>query len=91
MAPEEISKQRQEISAEWNVLENKKLNRKFSFKDFKEALTFVNNVGEIAEKEGHHPDIEFGWGYANITLTTHAVSGLSINDFILAAKIDKIA
>ena len=67
-----------------------KIRRKFKFKDFKAALLFVNKIGEIAEEEGHHPDIEFGWGRANLTLYTHAVSGLSENDFILAAKINKL-
>jgi 4a-hydroxytetrahydrobiopterin dehydratase len=51
---------------------------------------FVNEVGKISEKEGHHPDITFGWGYAEIKITTHAIKGLSKNDFILAAKIDQI-
>ena len=50
----------------------------------------MNNVGKISEKEGHHPDIIFGWGYAKINITTHAIQGLSENDFILAAKIDQI-
>ena len=66
------------------------LKRKFKFENFKKALEFVNEVGKIAEKEGHHPDINFGYGYVNIELTTHAIKGLSENDFILAAKIDKI-
>ncbi|MBI5470041.1 4a-hydroxytetrahydrobiopterin dehydratase [Candidatus Kaiserbacteria bacterium] len=67
------------------------ISKTFKFKDFAQALEFVNNVGAIAESEGHHPDIEFGWGKAKISLTTHAIKGLSENDFILAAKIDKIA
>lgn len=67
-----------------------KIQKKFKFKNFKEALSFVNRVGEIAESEGHHPDINFGWGKVQLTLYTHAIGGLSENDFILAAKIDKI-
>ena len=67
-----------------------KIRKKFKFKNFKESLEFVNKVGAIAESEGHHPDINFGWGKAEITLYTHAVLGLSENDFILASKIDKI-
>src|SRR3989344_2579338 len=67
-----------------------KIARNFKFKDFKEALAFVNKVGYIAEKEGHHPKISFTWGKVEITLWTHAVGGLSENDFILAAKIDRI-
>ena len=66
------------------------LNKKFNFKNFKESQIFINKVGEISESEGHHPDISFGWGYANIKITTHAIEGLSENDFILAAKIDQI-
>ena len=70
--------------------ENGKLIKLFKFKDFKEAIKFINAVGEIAESEGHHPDITYGWGYSKIVITTHAIEGLSENDFILAAKIDKI-
>ena len=62
----------------------------FKFKNFLESQNFVNKVGEISEQEGHHPDISFGWGYAIIAITTHAIEGLSENDFILAAKIDQI-
>ena len=67
-----------------------KLEKKFKFADFKKSLVFVNKVGEIAEKEGHHPNICFTWGKVEISLWTHAVGGLSENDFILAAKIDKL-
>ena len=63
--------------------------KNFKFKNFLESQNFVNQVGEISEKEGHHPEILFGWGYAKISITTHAIEGLSENDFILAAKIDK--
>jgi 4a-hydroxytetrahydrobiopterin dehydratase len=74
---------------EWQVNDDKKsISKLFKFKDFKEALAFVNQVGEIAEAEGHHPDIELGWGRVKISLTTHAIKGLSENDFILAYKID---
>ena len=63
--------------------------KKNSFsKNFVESQKFVNLIGEISEKEGHHPDITFGWGYARIKIFTHAVEGLSENDFILASKID---
>lgn len=68
----------------------KYISKNYTFKNFKEALDFVNKVGDIAEAEGHHPDIELGWGKVKITLTTHAIHGLSNNDFILAAKIDGI-
>ena len=68
----------------------KKISRKYKFKNFKEALVFVNKIGDIAEAEGHHPDLSFGWGKVTIELMTHAIGGLSENDFILAAKINGI-
>ena len=73
------------------TLENKIyfLVKKFTFNNFLEAQDFVNIVCKFSEDEGHHPDILFGWGYAKITITTHAIEGLSENDFILAAKIDQ--
>jgi 4a-hydroxytetrahydrobiopterin dehydratase len=77
----------------WDVKSNEKkiyfLEKNFKFKNFLESQDFVNNVGKISESEGHHPDITFGWGYAKVNITTHAIEGLSENDFILAAKIDK--
>ena len=78
----------------WDIIKNDKdvylLEKNFKFDDFKKSQDFVNKVGKISEEEGHHPDINFGWGYAKINITTHAIEGLSENDFILAAKIDKI-
>ena len=64
--------------------------KNFKFKNFLESQKFINSVGEIAEKEGHHPDIWFGWGYAKIKIFTHAIKGLHESDFVLAAKVDKI-
>lgn len=69
----------------------KRIERSFKFADFRAALDFVNKVGEVAESENHHPDICFGWGYATISLHTHKIKGLHENDFILAAKIDRLA
>ena len=78
----------------WNVKEDEKkiyfLEKKFTFKNFINSQNFINTVGKISEDEGHHPDISGGWGYAKIIITTHAIEGLSENDFILAAKIDQI-
>ena len=65
--------------------------KEFKFNNFLESQKFINKVGEIAELEGHHPDIWFGWGYAKIKIFTHAINGLAESDFILAAKIDKIS
>ena len=69
--------------------QGKRIEKDYKFKNFKEALYFVNKVGEIAESEGHHPDINlYGWNKVKLSLTTHAIGGLSENDFILASKID---
>ena len=64
--------------------------KNFKFNSFLESQSFVNKVGEIAEQEGHHPDIWFGWGYAKIKIQTHAINGLHESDFVLASKIDRI-
>ena len=65
--------------------------KEFKFKNFLESQNFINKVAEIAEIEGHHPDIWFSWGYAKIKIFTHAIKGLHENDFILAAKVDRIS
>ena len=65
--------------------------KEFKFKNFIESQIFVNKVGDLSEKENHHPDISFGWGYCKIKIFTHAIKGLAESDFILAAKIDKIS
>lgn len=77
-------------AAEWTVADEHHLVRLYKFPDFRSALTFVNKVGELAEEQGHHPDILLGWGKAEITTWTHAVNGLTESDFILAAKIDQL-
>jgi len=78
----------------WDVKKNKDenyfLEKNFKFSNFAESQKFVNDVGMISEKEKHHPDILFGWGYAKIQIFTHKIKGLVESDFILAAKIDKI-
>jgi 4a-hydroxytetrahydrobiopterin dehydratase len=78
----------------WDVKSNEDKNyyliKNFKFKNFKESLNFINKVGEIAERENHHPDIFFGWGYCKIKIFTHAIKGLAESDFILAAKIDNL-
>ena len=78
----------------WDILKDNKeiffLNKIYNFKNFLESQKFINRVGKISEEEQHHPDILFGWGYAEIKITTHAIKGLSENDFILAAKIDNL-
>ncbi len=74
----------------WEVVEEHHLRRRFRFKNFREAMDFVNRVGELAEEQGHHPDVSFGWGYAEVTLFTHKIDGLTESDFILAAKISEL-
>ena len=77
---------------EWALKdEAHRIERTFRFKNFREALSFVQKVGELAEAEGHHPDISFGWGYATVSLRTKKIKGLHENDFIMAAKIDRLA
>ncbi len=68
-----------------------RIERRFAFSDFVSALDFVHRVGEVAEREGHHPDIAFGWGYAEVVFYTHKIKGLHENDFIMAAKVDALA
>ena len=89
----EIHKYQKKVDG-WNVkkdqLDGFHLIKEFKFKNFIESQNFVNKTGNIAEKEGHHPDIWFGWGYAKIKIFTHSIKGLSESDFILAAKIDQI-
>jgi 4a-hydroxytetrahydrobiopterin dehydratase len=75
---------------DWKAVNDHHLVRMFTFPDFKEALAFVNQVGEIAERQGHHPDILLTWGKVEITLWTHKIDGLSEGDFIMAAKIDRL-
>ena len=86
---QEIHKYQKKVDG-WDVKFNEKkiyfLEKNFKFKNFLESQKFCNKVGEISEKEGHHPDILFGWGYAKIKITTHAIEGLSENDFILSSQ-----
>lgn len=74
----------------WTVkTQPQRLYKKFSFKNFKQALAFVNKVGDIAEEEGHHPNIHFTWGEAELEIWTHEIDGLTESDYILAAKCDE--
>jgi 4a-hydroxytetrahydrobiopterin dehydratase len=76
----------------WTLMdEGKRIERSFKLKNFREALALVNRIGELAEEEGHHPDINLGWGYVTVSLHTHKIKGLHENDFIMAAKINRLA
>ncbi len=95
MSPKQASDMLKQVPS-WFIIGNEqssslnKITKDFKFPNFKEALKFVNKVSDIAEEEGHHPDICFTWGKVNISLMTHNANGLTENDFILASKIDKI-
>jgi len=89
LQPDEITPLLGQLSG-WEVVNHHHLKKSYRFSDFKESLSFVNRVGEVAEEQGHHPDICFGWGSAEITIWTHKIDGLTESDFILAAKIDEL-
>ena len=74
----------------WEVPDGKRLEKKFAFQDFRQALDFTNRIGAVAEAQDHHPDIALSWGKVGVTLWTHTVNGLSENDFILAAKVESL-
>ena len=80
-----------QIDSAWRLLDEHHLERRFKFKNFREALDFTNRVGALAEEEGHHPDIGLGWGRVDLKIWTHTIDGLTESDFILAAKIDRLA
>lgn len=89
MESEEIARMLGELNG-WDVINNHHLRKEYKFANFRETLAFVNRAGELAEEQGHHPDICFGWGKAEVTIWTHKIDGLTESDFILAAKIDKL-
>jgi len=80
-----------ELGSGWRVVNEHHLEKEFKFKDFRQALAFTNRVGELAEEQGHHPDIYLAWGKVKVTIWTHKIDGLTESDFILAAKIEKAA
>jgi 4a-hydroxytetrahydrobiopterin dehydratase len=75
---------------QWKAVNEHHISRTFTFPDFKQALDFVNRVGEVAERQGHHPDIMLAWGKTEVTLWTHKIDGLTQSDFVMAAKIDRL-
>jgi 4a-hydroxytetrahydrobiopterin dehydratase len=76
---------------EWTVADDaRRIERTFKFKNFAEAFDFVRKVADLAEREGHHPDVSFGWGYVTVSLQTKKIKGLHENDFIIAAKLDEM-
>jgi 4a-hydroxytetrahydrobiopterin dehydratase len=89
LAGDELQRLQAQLNG-WEVVMEHHLKKNYGFSDFRTALAFVNRVGELAEEQGHHPDICFGWGKVEITIWTHKIDGLTESDFILAAKIDEI-
>jgi 4a-hydroxytetrahydrobiopterin dehydratase len=86
----ELSQLTKELGGSWNVVDDHHLEKEYKFKNFREALTFTNKVGELAESQGHHPDIFLAWGLVKLTIWTHKVDGLTESDFILGAKADQL-
>lgn len=79
-----------ELGNEWRITDGHHLEKTFPFPDFLEALAFANRAGDVAEREGHHPELQIGWGKAKVLIWTHAIDGLTESDFVLAAKIDEV-
>ena len=79
-----------ELGGGWQVVNSHHLEKEYKFKDFLQALAFTNQVGQLAESQGHHPDIYLAWGKVKLTIWTHSINGLSESDFVLAAKADAL-
>ena len=90
LTADEISKMQADLDSDWSVLDNKQLRREWKSKNFNSAFSRATAIALLAEQEGHHPDLEVGWGRLVCVLTTHVIGGLSKNDFIMAAKIDRL-
>jgi len=91
VTPDETVEMLATLDSEWSVVDDKRLRREWKTKDFNSAFSRATSIALLAEQEGHHPDLEIGWGRLVCELTTHAIGGLSMNDFIMAAKIDRLA
>jgi 4a-hydroxytetrahydrobiopterin dehydratase len=87
---EALRKLQDELGGGWSVVEGHHLEKEFRFENFVRALAFTNRVGEVAEAEGHHPDLHLSWGKVKVIIWTHKIDGLTESDFVLAAKIDQL-
>ena len=87
----EIERFREDLAGEWSVVDGHHLEKTYRFPNFRDALAFVNRVGELAESVNHHPDIELSWGRVKLTIFTHKIDGLHESDFVFAAKSDRLA
>lgn len=91
LTPARVKQLRRQLHKDWKIAKNSKsIGRALKFKDFYRTMSFVNALAHIANTEDHHPDLEVGYGYCNVTYSTHAIGGLSVNDFICAAKLDRL-
>ena len=91
MQPEQVADLLSQLGGGWEVTADHRLEREVRFRNFAEALQFANQIGAVAEREGHHPELLVGWGRVRVSLWTHAVSALTENDFVLAAKVDALS
>jgi 4a-hydroxytetrahydrobiopterin dehydratase len=87
----ELAELHEKLGNDWSVVEAHHLEKTYRFADFREALGFTNRVGQLAEEQNHHPDIHLAWGRVRLTIWTHKIDGLTESDFVLAAKVDRIA
>ncbi len=90
LAGDDLKLIHERLGSSWNLVGEHHIEKEYTFPDFKEALAFTNRVGELAERQGHHPDIHLAWGKVKVEIWTHKIDGLTESDFILAAKIDKL-
>jgi len=90
LGAERVEELRRQIGAEWTVVEGHHLERDVTLKNFRQAMALANRIAEVAEAQGHHPDLLVSWGRLRITLFTHAINGLHENDFIMAARVDAL-
>lgn len=86
----ELASLLEKVGAGWNAVNDHHLEKEFRFKNFREALDFTNKVGELAETQGHHPDLYLAWGKVRLTIWTHKIDGLTESDFVFAAKVNRI-
>jgi 4a-hydroxytetrahydrobiopterin dehydratase len=85
-----LAELQQKLGGGWNVVNEHHLEKQFTFKDFREALAFTNRLGDLAEEQGHHPDIYLAWGKVKVTIWTHKIDGLTESDFVMAAKTEEL-
>ena len=87
---EALQKLSRELDGQWRIVEDRQLEKEYKFNNFREALSFTNQVGELAEAVNHHPDIYLAWGKVKLQIWTHKINGLTESDFVLAAKADRL-